>query len=55
MRYGTGRHNKFIDGKQQIGFALELAVEDPGQNMEREQVEASPNPQPEIGDSEDSS
>ena len=55
MRYGGGQYNKFIDRKQQLRFALELAVEDPGQIMEREQVEASPDPQPESGDSEDSS
>ncbi len=55
MRYGGGRHNKFIDRKQQIRLALELAVEDPGQIMEGEQVEASPDPQPESGDSEGSS
>ncbi len=54
MRYGGGRHNKFIDRKQQIRCALELAVEDPGQIMEREQIEASPYPQPESGDSEGS-
>ncbi len=55
MHYGGGRYNKFIDRKQQIRFALELAVEDPSQIMEREQVEASPDPQPESGDSEGSS
>ncbi len=55
MRYGTGQDNPFIDGKQQLRFDLELAVEDPGQIMEREQVEAAPNPQPESGDSEGSS
>ncbi len=55
MRYGGGRHNKLIDRKQQIRFALELAVEDPAQIMEGEQVEASPDPQPESGDSEGSS
>jgi len=55
MRYGGCRHNKFIDRKQQLRFALGLAVEDPGQIMERVQVEASPDPQPESGDSEDSS
>jgi len=55
MRYGGGRHNKFIDRKQQIRFVLELTVEDPGQIMEREQVEASPDPQLESGDSEGSS
>jgi len=55
MRYGGGRHNKFIDGKQQIRFSLELAVEGPGQTIEGEQVEASPDPQPESGDSEGSS
>jgi len=55
MRYGGGRHNKFIDRTQQIDFTLELAVEDPGQIMEREQVAASPDPQPESGDSEGSS
>jgi len=55
MRYGGGRHNQLIDRKQQIRFALELAVEDPGQIMEGEQVEASPDPQPESGDSEGSS
>ncbi len=54
MRYGGGRHNRFIDRKLQIRFALELVVEDPGQIMEREQVEASPDPQPESGDSEGS-
>ncbi len=54
MRYGGGRHNKFIDRRQQIRFALELAGEDPGQIMEKEQVEASPDPQPESGDSESS-
>ena len=31
MRYGGGRHYKFIGRKQQDRFALELAVEDPGQ------------------------
>ncbi len=55
MRYSGGRLNKFIDRKQQIRFGLELAVEDPGQIMETEQVEASPDPQPESGDSEGSS
>ncbi len=54
MRYGGGRHNKFIDRKQHIRFVLELAVEDPGQIMEREQVEAASDPQPESGDSENS-
>ena len=55
MRYGTGQYIKFIDRKPRLCFALELAVEDPGQIMEREQVEASPDPQPESGDSEGSS
>jgi hypothetical protein len=55
MRYGTGQYIKFIDGKQQLRFDLELAVEDPGQIMEREQVEAFPDPQPDNGDSEGSS
>ena len=55
MRYGTGQYNKFIDRKQRLCFALELAVVDPGQIMEREQVEAFPDPQPESGDSEGSS
>ncbi len=55
MRYGGGRYNKFIDREQKIRFALELAVEDPGQIMKREQVEASPDPQPESGVSEGSS
>ncbi len=55
MRYGGGRHNEFVDRKQQIRCALELVVEDPGQIMERKQVEASPDPQPESGDSEGSS
>ena len=55
MRDGTGQYIKFIDGKPQLCFALELAVEDPGQIMEREQVEAFPGPQPENGDSEGSS
>ncbi len=55
MRYGTGQYNLFIDGKQQLCFDLELAVVDPGQIMEREQVEAFPDPQPENGDSEGSS
>ena len=54
MRYGGGRHNKLIDRKQQIRFALELAVEVPSQIMEREPVEASPGPQPENGDSDGS-
>ncbi len=54
MRYGGSRHNKFIDRKQQISFAMELAFEDPGQIMAREQVEASPDPQPESGESEGS-
>jgi hypothetical protein len=55
MLYGTGQYNPFIDGKQQLRFDLELAVEDPGQIMEREQVEAFPDPQPDNGDSEGSS
>jgi len=55
MRYGGGRHNKFMDRKQQIHFTLELAVKDPGQIMEREQVETSPDPQPASGDTEGSS
>ena len=55
MGYGTGQYNPFIDRKQQLRFDLELAVEDPGQIMEREQVEAFPDPQPDNGDSEGSS
>jgi hypothetical protein len=55
MRYGTGQYNPFIDRKQQLRFDLELVVEDPGQIMEREQVEAFPDPQPENGDTEGSS
>ncbi len=55
MRYGTGQYNPFIDRKQQLRLDLELAVVDPGPIMEREQVEAVPDPQPENGDSEGSS
>ncbi len=55
MRYGGDRHYKFIGRKQQDRFALELAVEDPGQIMAKGQVEASPDPQHESGDSEGSS
>ncbi len=55
MRYGGGRNNQFIDSKQWTRCALELAVEDPGQITEREQLKASPDPQPESGDSEGSS
>ena len=55
MRYGTGQYNPFIDRKQQLRFDLELVVEDPGQIMEREQVEAFPDPQPESRDSKGSS
>ncbi len=55
MRYGAGQYNRFIDTKQQLCFALEPAVEDPGQIMEREQVGPFPDPQPESGDSEGSS
>ena len=55
MLYGTGQYNPFIDGKQQLRFDLELAVVDPGQIMEREQVEAFPDSQPESRDSEGSS
>ncbi len=55
MRYGGGRNNQFIDSKQWIRCALELAVEEPGQITEREQLKASPDPQPESGDSEGSS
>ena len=55
MGYGGCRRNKCIDRKRQIRFALDLAVEDPGQTMEREQAEASPDPQPESGDSDGSS
>ncbi len=55
MRYGTGQYIKFIDRKLRLRFALELAVEDPGQIMEREQVEAFPDPHPENGDTEGSS
>ena len=55
MRYGTGQYNPFIDGKPRLRFDLELVVEDPGQIMEREQVEAFPDPQPEGRDSEGSS
>ena len=55
MGYGTGQYNKFIDRKRQLRFDLELAVVDPGQIMEREKVEAFPDPQPESGDSEGSS
>ncbi len=55
MRYGGCGHNKFIDRKQQIRFALELAVEDLGQIMEREQLKVFPDSQLESGDSEGSS
>jgi len=55
MRYGTGQYNPFIDREQQLRFDLDLAVVDPGQIMEREQVEAFPDPQPENGNSEGSS
>ncbi len=55
MRYGGGRNNQFIDSKQWIRCALELAVEEPGQITEREQLKAFPDPQPESGDSEGSS
>ena len=55
MRYGAGQYNRFIDTKQQLCFALEPEVEDPGQIMEREQVGPFPDPQPESGDSEGSS
>ena len=55
MRYGGGQHKKFMNRKQQVRLALELAVEDPGQIMERGQAEASPDPQHEGGDSEGSS
>ncbi len=55
MRYGTGQYNPFIDRKQQLRFDLDLAVVDSGQIMEREQVEAFSDPQPENGNSEGSS
>ncbi len=55
MRYGGDRHKKLMDRKQQVRFALELAVEDSGQIMEKGQVKASPGPQHESGDSEGSS
>ncbi len=55
MLYGTGQYNPFIDGKQQLRFDLDLAVVDSGQIMEREQVEAFPDPQPKSRDSAGSS
>ena len=55
MRDGAGRYNKIMDRKQHLRFDLELAVVEPGQIMEREQVEAFPDPQPESRDSEGSS
>ena len=54
MRYGGGRNNQFIDSKQWIRCALELAVEDLGQIVERKQLKVFPDPQPESGDSEGS-
>jgi len=55
MRYGAGQYNRFIATEQQLCFALEPGVEDPGQIMERERVGPFPDPQPESGDSEGSS
>ncbi len=49
------RTRKLIDKKQQLRFDLDLAVVDSGQIMEKEQVEAFPDPQPESRDSEGSS